>query len=276
MHVRELSLPCEPWSLFRVLASKERPFFIDAGQPWGEAWLSCMGFRPRMQFRVTAADAADAPLETLDALLAALAPARPRGVLMPRRVPFAGGLVLALAYEARHGIERATAVPGEAADAPRLAGGVYDWALAYDHRARRWQLASWHLDARALAAVAEEIRDAAADAARGAGPTPLPMQASTIVAGLDEKAHAARVARIQDYIRAGDAYQVNLTDRFTTRLPAPPSACCPDRRSSSSAGAASALSPVPSKERGPAAARRRRMPRSPPISCAIRRSAPST
>ncbi|MCC6765541.1 MAG: aminodeoxychorismate synthase component I [Deltaproteobacteria bacterium] len=227
MHVRELPLGCEPWSLFRVLASKERPFFIDAGQPWGEEWLSCMGFRPRMQFRVTAADAAEAPLATLDARLAEVAPerraaARRRATLGPQRVPFAGGVVAALAYEARHAIERAAPAPGEAVDAPRLAGGVYDWALSYDHRARRWRLASWHLDARALAAVAEEIRDAARDAARSARPAVLPTHASAVVAGRDADAYAARVARIREYIAAGDVYQVNLTDRFTIRLPAPP------------------------------------------------------
>ena len=32
MHARELTLDLDPWSLFRALASKERPFFIDAGQ----------------------------------------------------------------------------------------------------------------------------------------------------------------------------------------------------------------------------------------------------
>ncbi len=78
MHARELTLDLDPWSLFRALASKERPFFIDAGQPWGEEWVSSMGFRPRMQFRVTAADPADAPLARLEAACAAIAPPAPR------------------------------------------------------------------------------------------------------------------------------------------------------------------------------------------------------
>ena len=66
MQTRELGLDLDPWSLFRALASKERPFFIDAGQSWGEEWVSSMGFRPRMQFRVTAAESPDAPLDRLD------------------------------------------------------------------------------------------------------------------------------------------------------------------------------------------------------------------
>jgi len=118
MQTRELGLDLDPWSLFRALASKERAFFIDAGQSWGEEWVSSMGFRPRMQLRVTASDAPDAPLGALGGMLATLAPAR-RNADRPRPVPFAGGIVTAIAYEARHAIERATPVAGEAADAPR-------------------------------------------------------------------------------------------------------------------------------------------------------------
>ncbi len=223
MHARELTLDLDPWSLFCALASKERPFFIDAGQPWGDEWVSSMGFRPRMQFRVTAADAVDAPFARLDAMLADIAPdARARR--RDRPVPFAGGVVTAIAYEARHAVEPAAPVAGETPDAPRLVAALYDAALSYDHRTRRFWLASWHLDARALTALAEEIRDTAADAARGAHPTMavLPAHATTVTASLDAAAYAERVARIQAYIAAGDVYQVNLTQRFETRLPAPP------------------------------------------------------
>ena len=221
MHVRELTLDLDPWSIFRALASKERPFFIDAGRPWGEEWVSSMGFRPRMQFRVTAMDPADAPFARLDTVLADLGGAASARTADRRPVPFASGVVLAIAYEARHALERGTPVPGEAADAPRLVGAVYDAVVSFDHRTRRWRLASWHLDAPALAAAAEEIHDAIADAARGARPTTLPMQPASVATDVDAAAYAARVARIHEYIAAGDVYQVNLTQRFVTRLPAP-------------------------------------------------------
>ena len=222
MHARELMLDLEPWSLFRALANKERPFFIDAGQPWGEEWVSSMGFRPRMQFRVTAADPAEAPLDRLDALLAEMAPSA-HDRRRPRPVPFAGGVVAAIAYETKHAVERLPPGAGEAPDAPRLAGAVYDAALSYDHRRRQYWLASWHLDATALATLAEEIRDAAADAdaERSARPAVLPIHGSAMTATLDAAAYTARVARVHDYIAAGDVYQVNLSQRFETRLPVP-------------------------------------------------------
>ncbi len=218
MHARALTLDLEPWSLFRALASKERPFFIDAGQPWGDEWVSSMGFRPRMQFRVTASDGADAPLARLDAVLAEIAPS-PRDRGRPRLAPFAGGLVVAVAYEAKHAVERLPPTHDEAADAPRLAVGLYDAALSYDHRRRQWTLQSWHLDARALETLAEEILDAAAAARR---PRPdRPLHETPVASSMDALAYAAQVARIHRYIAAGDVYQVNLSRRFEARLAEP-------------------------------------------------------
>ena len=218
MQIRALTLDLDPWSLFRALAAKDRPFFFDAGRPWDGVWVSSMGFGPRMQFRVTAADAACAPLDRLDAALAAVAPA-PRDRSRRRPVPFAGGVVLALAYEARHAVEDLPASRGETADAPRLAGAVYDAALAFDHHRRRYLLASWHLDAAALARRGEEILDAAADARAAAHRDRRePARAGAVATSLGSTEHAAAVARILAYVASGDVYQVNLTERFTTPL----------------------------------------------------------
>jgi para-aminobenzoate synthetase component 1 len=215
MQIRALPLDLDPWSLFRAFGEKDRPFFFDAGRPWGGAWVSSMGFRPRMQFRVAAADDPRAPLDRLDAMLADVAPSA-RDRARTRAVPFAGGVVLALAYEAKHAIERLPPSRGEAADAPRLAGAVYDATLSYDHRHRRYLLASWHLDGAPFAALAEEILDAAADARRERHDAPTP--AGVVATSLGPAAYTAGVARILDYIAAGDVYQVNFTERFATPL----------------------------------------------------------
>jgi para-aminobenzoate synthetase component 1 len=235
MHTRALPLDVRPWHLFRALARKERPFFIDAGQPWGDEWISSMGFGPRMQFRVAAGDAAaGSALGALDDALDACAlSARARA--RPRPVPFAGGAVVALAYETKNAVERVPQTQTEDAGAPRLVCALYDAVVAYDHRRRAWLAASWHLDARALARYAEEVLDAAADARRGAcdgeggdgsddgnagggaaiGPPP------PLARNLDPGEYAARVARIHDYIAAGDVYQVNLSLRFEAPLSGP-------------------------------------------------------
>jgi para-aminobenzoate synthetase component 1 len=222
MRTRRLALDLTPWRLFRALARKERPFFIDAARPWDSEWASSMGFGPRMQLRVDAGTA-ETPLAALDALLAALAPASGGG---PRAVPFGGGAVVALAYEAKNTIERVPQTQALAPGAPYLVAQVYDAVLVYDHRRRTHLCATWHLDDAALARYAEEVSDAVADAARGErraaerrdGIAPPPRIASN----LDAAAYAARVERIREYIAAGDVYQVNLSLRLETALGAAP------------------------------------------------------
>ena len=219
MHTRQLPLDIAPWALFRALTRKERPFFVDAGQPWGDEWMSSMGFRPRMQFRIAASDSAD-PLATLDAALASLAP--PSGARRSARpVPFAGGAVVALAYELKNDLERLPQSQIEEADAPHLVAAIYDAVVAYDHRRHAYYVASWHLDAAALARYAEEVLDAAAEATARrrdekttiATAAPLP-----ITTNLDRGEYAERVERIRAYIAAGDVYQVNLSLRLRAPL----------------------------------------------------------
>jgi para-aminobenzoate synthetase component 1 len=222
MHTRRLPLDIAPWALFRALARKERPFLVDAGQPWGNEWVSSMGFRPRMQFRIAAGDTAD-PLAALDAALGPLAPGA-RAASHP--VPFAGGAVVALAYELKNALERLPQTQIEDANAPHLLVAIYDAVVAYDHRRHAYLVASWHLDDAALARYAEEVLDAAAavaveapgarrrDGDRGVA-TAVPLAITT---NLDPGEYARRVERIRAYIAAGDVYQVNLSMRLRAPL----------------------------------------------------------
>jgi para-aminobenzoate synthetase component 1 len=215
MNTRPLTLDVAPWVLFRALASRERSFLIDAAQPWGEEWVSCMGFHPRMQLRTAAPGA----LATLDGLLADGAPPRHARARF-RPLPFAGGAVVALAYELKNEIERLPQTQVEAPGAPHLIAAVYDAVVAYDHRRRRYHVASWHLDDAALARYADEVRAALADAAPARAAPRAPGGRATC--SLDADAYAARVERILGYIAAGDVYQVNLSLRLETALAAAP------------------------------------------------------
>ncbi len=229
MQTRELPLSLAPWALFRVLAQKEQPFFIDALCPWGDEWFSSMGFRPRMQFRVRAGDLGTPnALTVLEDACATLAPVHARARARP--VPFAGGAVIALAYETKNAIERLPQTQREEADAIRLTATIYDAVVAYDHRRRSWIVASWHLDAVALRHYAEEVMDAAASGQDEAstGDTEAERRADghsrhgSFTASLDRDAYVARVRQIQEYIAAGDVYQVNLSTQLETTLAASP------------------------------------------------------
>jgi len=216
MHTHPLTVDVAPWVLFRALSHRKRPFYIDAAQPWGEKWISSMGFGPRMQFRVGSGGGA---LAALDEIAETIRPS-PQTARRPRPLPFGGGAVVALAYEAKNEVERLPAPRGEREDAAHLVGAVYDAVIAYDHQRHEYVVASHELDAAALARYADEVRSLAADAKQHIDASPFPQESASLA--ITKATYTARVERALEYIAAGDVYQVNLSMPVDVPLCAPP------------------------------------------------------
>ncbi len=215
MHTHPLTVDVAPWVLFRALSHRKRPFYIDAAQPWGEEWISCMGFGPRMQFRVGAGEGA---LAALDGIVDSIRPAA--RTTKRRLLPFGGGAVVALAYEAKNEVEQLPPPRGERQNAAHLVGAVYDAVIAYDHHRREYVVASHELDAAALARFADEVRSLADDATANADTSPWSRAPASLP--ISKATYTARVERALEYIAAGDVYQVNLSMPIDTALPASP------------------------------------------------------
>ncbi|KAA0687763.1 aminodeoxychorismate synthase component I [Azospirillum brasilense] len=132
--------------------------------------------------------------------------ARPEGP--PGPAPFCGGAVGFIGYEAGLRLERIHARHANPGGQPEMAFGLYDAVAAFDHAERRaWVIAARpeaEGRARALAARLE---------AGGASP-PGPVPAAPWRSELDRDDYLERVERVLEYIRAGDIYQANFTQRF--------------------------------------------------------------
>jgi para-aminobenzoate synthetase component 1 len=186
-------------------------------------------------------------LDTLRALLAPFA-ADP----VPGLPPFQGGAAGYLAYDWGRVLERLPAPRHEDLDVPDVVLGVYDWVLAWDHEASRaWLISTGLLErsplprsrraAERAAAVLEQLNAVAP------GPTtPEPdtrsrrvragaRPASTFPVGADAsdprlelrstftyEGYLDAVARVREYIFAGDIFQANLSQRFDAPLVEPP------------------------------------------------------
>ncbi len=124
--------------------------------------------------------------------------------------PLAGGLLGYLGYEAgRHVARLAPQKAGTRAFMPEAAFGLYPWTVVVDHAERRAALTS-------LASFGDdEARALRERLLAGEPPLREPFRVTgEIASSLEREAHLPRAARIIDYIRAGDAYQVNLTREF--------------------------------------------------------------
>jgi len=129
--------------------------------------------------------------------------------------PFQGGIAGYLAYEWGAEQERARR-PRGAGEVPDAGLGLYDWVIAWDHVEGRAWIVAWGKER--LAWVRERLNTAARTPSAVLHLPP----PSSIVSNFTRPEYEAAVARIRDYIAAGDVYQVNLAQRFRTSFTGAP------------------------------------------------------
>ncbi len=135
--------------------------------------------------------------------------------------PFCGGAVGYIGYEMGGAVENLPASrPG--AKGPAMSVGLYDVIAAFDHRQKRaWIIASGfpeqdpkHRDLRAHKR-AQWLMDKIA----GASATPLKTSMAAWRADQSQSEIEASIDRTIGYIRAGDIFQANITQRFRASKP---------------------------------------------------------
>lgn len=126
-------------------------------------------------------------------------------------LPFSGGAVGYLAYDLGRRLEHIPAIAAADIDMPDLAIGIYDWAVVVDHTARRTWLVGAGRDSRTFA-------EWSALVARLEGPVAGRPPAFRVLgppaSNLTRAQYGEAFGRVIRHIRAGDCYQVNLTQRF--------------------------------------------------------------
>lgn len=166
---------------------------------------------PRSRYSYICADPVDVlpadadPLPRLDAVLRAR-----RRDAVPGLPPFQGGVAGWLSYDLNRHLERVPAPSDAAPDFPRAVLGVFDAVAAFDHARRR----AWVVgEARA----AHRLRDRLSAAPPLAEPDW--RLGAEAIPDLPRAEYESRIARVVEYIRAGDVFQANLAQRFTAALP---------------------------------------------------------
>ncbi len=223
VHRATIAGPVDLFALHR-LAPAAYPFLLQsaAGHPPTEA----LGGRPQsgrydilfarpgavLQERIGVLSGAAAGVSDFFRGLSAWAAGEPAG--SPGDLPFSGGWFLLLGYEAAGRIEPRLRLPPSPHALPDLLAVRCHAALIHDHvRGETYLLAED--DTSVLAQMKDDLRRAAEQ------PEPAPPE--RIAAAIDEDPpdrFLTGVERIQDYLRDGDVFQVNLSRAWRAELAA--------------------------------------------------------
>ena len=127
-----------------------------------------------------------------------------------KEFPFCGGLLGHFAYDLGRSLE---ALPEQAEDDiafPEMRAGLYLWAVIVDHRLKQATLVA-HPN------ISASQWQLALDSVTGqyAAPTSGFSLQSRFSSNVDEAGYRQALTRIDDYIHAGDCYQVNFAQRFS-------------------------------------------------------------
>ncbi len=234
--IEEIDTESSPPDAFELFRSEPFSFFLDSGMdPHKLGRYSFIGGSPFLVLssrgsQITLIRNGDKttstgnPFDTLNHLLDTYrltAPSSP--------VPFTGGAVGYLSYDLCHFIER---LPGTATDdlqLPECYFAFYDLILAFDNLHNKAYIVSTGFPelsesermSRAKKRLGE-IKDRLADMPNPATDIPAtsvsPSEQVTLKGGFTHQEYVAAVEKARQYIIAGDIFEVNLSQRFETKL----------------------------------------------------------
>lgn len=128
--------------------------------------------------------------------------------LCATHLPFIGGVLGLFGYDLGRRFERLPVQAAADIAVPDMAVGIYDWALLRNVATGDWQLVHWGDEAGLAKRLAwleqQQAKPAPAFALLGAWQS-----------NMSRAEYGEKFARIQEYLAAGDCYQINLTQRFS-------------------------------------------------------------
>ncbi|MCX5858744.1 MAG: chorismate-binding protein, partial [Proteobacteria bacterium] len=221
-----------PVEVFRRMLSGPMPFLLESSliEPGGRGRYTFMGSRPfltlssrgnqvRLSFegksRLLRAD----PFSVLQKILGDL-----RVEETKVGPPFRGGAVGYFGYDLCHFLEKLPRPARNDLKLPDMHLGFYDQVLAYDHWEKRWILSLLARPGRKLSqeksCFLQQFNKPPAPCSLP--PASVPKARPRLISNFTRREYLAAVRKIIGYIREGEVYQVNLSQRFSLPLAASP------------------------------------------------------
>ena len=201
----------------RAAAPDEPAFLLESAEQGRVGRFSFIGYRPRRVLRWSLGEPGD-PYALVQQELDRVSTRQPDGV----ELPFGGGAVGMFAYDLVRTVEPLGEPNPDELGLPDLALMLTDTLVAFDHVKRTLTVVAHPSDdADSARAKIDQIREILA------GPLPRPELTDAIayrtapefVSNMTREHFEANVARIIDYVYAGDAFQVVPSQRWSARTP---------------------------------------------------------
>lgn len=223
---------------YQAVRDLAQPIWLDSGRPYAQfGRYDILSAGPRTSLLTTGAQtiirnaegetASNAnPFDLVDTALAEL------NVETDTDLPFCGGAMGYFGYNLRQHLEPSPLDSPRDIALPDMAIGLYEWACIQDHQAQRsYLLGLPDCPDSTLNDVAQRVRSAAAQPQNMEAGDDFFFKISGLVSNLNVESYREKIAQIQAYIQAGDCYQVNLAQRFSSQFEGDPfAAYCQLRR----------------------------------------------
>jgi len=224
-----------PVEVFHRMLSGPMPFLLESSlaELGGKGRYTFMGSRPFLTFssrgnqvRLSSQGKSQLlrsdPFSALQKLLQGLRVKSPVS-----DIPFLGGAVGYFSYDLCHFLEKLPRPAHDDLKLPDLYLGFYDQVLAYDHWEKRWTLSLLARKGKYISAAKEELFRLLE---KPPEKTPCPLHLAPalkgrhprLVSNFTRREYLAAVRKIIGYIREGEVYQVNLSQRFSLPLAVSP------------------------------------------------------
>ena len=217
-HLDELTYRADSCGLFQCLRDMPGAAMLDSSHPFsnrGRFDILVADPIPNALPPLPTAASSQATAEWFESLTCSLADTFGKVTPVAEELPFCGGLLGALDYDAGAALNHLSAHPD--AQSPRARVGLYRWAVIQDHLRKKAVLVSLpgvsQAERRALIAQLNSPATVAGE--------PFRLQ-EAFSSNLGPSGYREAFEQIQTYIQSGDCYQVNLAQRFTARYKGDP------------------------------------------------------
>lgn len=129
-------------------------------------------------------------------------------------VPFAGGVLGYWSYDLARRMVTIPNIAKNAGQLPDMAAGIYDWALVLDHHLRTTSLVSRQRFSETTALLPQILERLQGKQALSADTFQVH---GVITSNFTLGSYVDAFNQVQNYLQAGDCYQINLAQRFSAR-----------------------------------------------------------